>query len=87
MGAFLLFQKLKRDRQFTQPDRVSCRGVRDCRFSARRQLDEVHRPHAAHVVRVAHKLSTWGVQADFAAVASHPPATRLAFFSLIFSFL
>src|SRR5699024_4975806 len=44
MGAFLLFQKLKRDRQFTQPDRVSCRGVRDCRFLTRRQLDEVHRP-------------------------------------------
>ena len=87
MGAFLLFQKLKRDRQFTQPDRVSSLGVRDCRFSARRQLDEVHRPHAAHVVRVAHKLSTWGVQADFAAVASHPPATRLPVSSLVFSFL
>ena len=37
-------------------------------------LDEVHRSHAAHVVRVAHKLSAWGVQADFAAVASHPAA-------------
>ena len=37
-------------------------------------LDEVHRPHAAHVVRIAHKLSAWGVQADFAAVASHPAA-------------
>ena len=39
-------------------------------------LDEVHRSHAAHVVRVAHKFSAWGVQADFAAVASHPTATR-----------
>ena len=71
MGAFLLFQKLKRDRQLTQPDRVSCRGVRNCRFSARRQLDEVHCSHAAHVVRIAHQFAAWGVQADFAAVASH----------------
>ena len=38
-------------------------------------LDEVHCPHAAHVVRVAHKLAAWGVQADFAAVAAHPAAT------------
>ena len=37
-------------------------------------LDEVHRSHAAHVVRIAHKLSAWGVQADFAAVASHSAA-------------
>ena len=37
-------------------------------------LDEVHRSHAAYVVRVAHKLSAWGVQADFAAVASHSAA-------------
>ena len=37
-------------------------------------LDEVHRSHAAHVVGVAYKLSAWGVQADFAAVASHPAA-------------
>ena len=37
-------------------------------------LDQVHRPHAAHVVGVAYKLPTWGVQADFAAVASHPAA-------------
>ena len=37
-------------------------------------LDEVHRPHAAHVVRVAHKFAAWGVQADFAAVAAHPAA-------------
>ena len=37
-------------------------------------LDEVHRSHAAHVVGVAHKLSAWGVQADFAAVASHSAA-------------
>ena len=48
--------------------------MRDSCFAAQGLLDEVHRPHAAHVVRVAHKLSTWGVQADFAAVASHPPA-------------
>ena len=45
--------------------RLRCRGV----------LDEVHCPHAAQVVRVAHKLSAWGLQADFAAVASHPAAT------------
>ena len=37
-------------------------------------LDEVHRSHAAYVVGVAYKLSAWGVQADFAAVASHPAA-------------
>ena len=37
-------------------------------------LDEVHRSHAAHVVGVAYKLSAWGVQADFAAVASHSAA-------------
>ena len=34
-------------------------------------LDEVHRSHAAHVVRIAHQFAAWGVQADFAAVASH----------------
>ena len=28
------------------------------------------------MVGVAHKLSAWGVQADFAAVAAHPAATR-----------
>ena len=39
-------------------------------------LDEAHRSHAAHVVRVAYKLAAWGVQADFAAVTSHPAATR-----------
>ncbi len=38
-------------------------------------LDEVHRSHAAHVVGVAHKFSAWGVEADFAAVASHSAAT------------
>ena len=37
-------------------------------------LDEVHCSHAAQVVRVAHKFAAWGVQADFAAVASHPAA-------------
>ena len=49
-------------------------------------LDEVHCPHAAHVVGVAHKLSAWGVQADFAAVASHPAAlgfTRAWSFSFL----
>ena len=45
-------------------------------------LDEVHRSHAAHVVRVAHKFAAWGVQADFAAVASHSAAIGLASFRL-----
>ena len=48
--------------------------MRDCCFAAQGLLDEVHRPHAAHAVGVAYKLSAWGVQADFAAVASHPAA-------------
>ena len=44
------------------------------------------------MVGVAYKLPTWGVQADFAAVASHPAAlgftrTRLPVSSLVFSFL
>ena len=38
-------------------------------------LDEVHCSHAAQVVRVAHKFAARGVQADFAAVASHSAAT------------
>src|SRR5699024_6876350 len=38
-------------------------------------------------MRVAHKLSAWGVPADVTAVASHPAAARLPFSSLIFSFL
>ncbi len=37
-------------------------------------LDQVHCSHAAHVVRIAHQFAAWGVQADFAAVASHPAA-------------
>ena len=37
-------------------------------------LDEVHRSHAAQGVRVAHQFAAWGLQADFAAVTSHPPA-------------
>ena len=41
-------------------------------------LDEVHRPHAAQVMRVAYKPSTWGLQADFAAVSAHPAATRFS---------
>ena len=48
--------------------------MRDCCFAAQGLLDEVHRSHAAHVVRVAHELSAWGVQADFAAVASDSAA-------------
>ena len=49
-------------------------------------LDQVHRPHAAHVVGVAHKFAAWGVQADFAAVSSHPAAlgfTRTWSFSFL----
>ena len=34
------------------------------------------------MVRVAHKLCAWGVQADFAAVASHSAAIGLASFRL-----
>ena len=37
-------------------------------------LNQIHCSHAAHVVRVAHKFSAWGVQADFAAVSAHPAA-------------
>ena len=48
-------------------------------------LDEVHRPHAAHVVRVAHKFAAWGLQADFAAVTSHPAAIGLSSFRLSWS--
>ena len=48
-------------------------------------LDEVHCSHAAHVVCVAYKLSAWGVQADFAAVASHSAAIGLASFRLSWS--
>ena len=38
------------------------------------------------MVRIAHKLSAWGVQADFAAVAAHPAAlgfTRTLSFPLL----
>uniref|UniRef100_UPI00174B16EC hypothetical protein n=1 Tax=Corynebacterium stationis TaxID=1705 RepID=UPI00174B16EC len=59
--------------------------MRDCCFAAQGLLDEVHRPHAAHVVGVAHKLSAWGVEADFAAVASHSAAIGLASFRLSWS--
>ena len=45
-------------------------------------LDEVHRSHAAYVVGVAYKFSAWGLQADFAAVASHSAAIGLASFRL-----
>ena len=41
-------------------------------------LDQVHCSHAAHVVRIAHQFAAWGVQADFAAVASHPAALEFA---------
>ena len=37
------------------------------------------------MVRVAHKLSAWGVEADFAAVASHSAAIGLASFRLSWS--
>ena len=60
--------------------------MRDCCFAAQGLLDEVHRSHAAHVVGVAYKLSAWGVQADFAAVASHSAAlgfTRTRSFSFL----
>ena len=46
-------------------------------------LDEVHCSHAAHVVGVAYKLSAWGLQADFAAVASHPAAFRLSWSAFV----
>ena len=59
--------------------------MRDCCFAAQGLLDEVHRSHAAHVVGVAHKLSTWGLQADFAAVASHSAAIGLSSFRLSWS--
>ena len=48
-------------------------------------LDEVHRSHAAYVVRVAHKLSAWSLQADFAAVAAHSAAIGLSSFRLSWS--
>ena len=48
-------------------------------------LDEVHRSHAAYVVGVAHKFSAWGVEADFAAMSSHPAAIGLASFRLSWS--
>ena len=48
-------------------------------------LNQIHCSHAAHVVRVAHKLSAWGLQADFAAVTSHPAAIGLASFRLSWS--
>src|SRR5699024_12574197 len=37
-------------------------------------LVQVQCSHAAHVVRIAHQFAAWCVQADFAAVASHPAA-------------
>ena len=49
-------------------------------------LEQVHCSHAAHVVRIAHQFAAWGVQADFAAVASHPAAlgfTRAWSFSFL----
>ena len=48
-------------------------------------LDQVHRSHAAHVVCVAHQFAAWGVEADFAAVSSHPAAFRLSAFSFPWS--
>ena len=49
-------------------------------------LDEVHRPHAAQIMGVSEEFSTRGVQADFAAVASHSAAlgfTRTWSFSFL----
>src|SRR5699024_10826929 len=46
---------------------------------------KVHSPHRAHVVGVGYKLSAWGLQADFAAVASHSAAIGLASFRLSWS--
>ena len=37
------------------------------------------------MVRIAHKLSAWGLQADFAAVTSHSAAIGLASFRLSWS--
>ena len=48
-------------------------------------LDHVHCSHAAHVVRIAHQFAAWDLQADFAAVASHPAAIGLASFRLSWS--
>ena len=59
--------------------------MRDCCFAAQGLLDEVHCSHAAYVVGVAHKFSAWGVEADFAAVASHSAAIGLASFRLSWS--
>ena len=72
------FVFLKSDRRIARPDRISRRGVRDCRFSARKLLDEVHRSHAAQVMRVSEEFSSWGLQTDLAAVAPHPAATSFA---------
>ena len=36
-------------------------------------------------MRIAHKFSSWGVEADFAAVASHSTAIGLASFRLSWS--
>ena len=41
------FVFLKSDRRIARPDRISRRGARDCRLSARRRLDEAHRSHTA----------------------------------------
>ena len=72
------FVFLKSDRRIARPDRISRRGARDCRLSARRRLDEVHRSHTAQVVRVGQEFPARSVEADFAAVSSHPAATRFA---------
>ena len=37
------------------------------------------------MVRIAHEFAAWGLQADFAAVASHPAAIGLASFRLSWS--
>ena len=69
-----------------QPDPVSS-WVLSCPSScfAAASLDQIHRSHAAHVVRIAHEFAAWGLQADFAAVASHSAAIGLASFRLSWS--
>ena len=74
------------DRQFPQPDPVSS-WVLSCPGScfAAASLDQIHRSHAAHVVRIAHQFAAWGVQADFAAVSPHSAAIGLSSFRLSWS--
>src|SRR5699024_7548019 len=81
------FVFLKSDRRIARPDRISRRGARDCRLSARRRLDEVHRSHTAQVVRVAQEFPDRSVEAVLVAVWSHPAALRFARFGFACSVL